>query len=39
MRGVIGDVLALSAAELSTHNVKLESRMPDGRWWSMSMPT
>jgi len=29
MRGVIGDVLALSAAELSTHNVKLESRMPD----------
>ena len=28
MRGVIGDVLALSAAELSTHNVQLESRLP-----------
>jgi signal transduction histidine kinase len=28
MRGVIGDVLALSAAELSTHKVKLESRLP-----------
>jgi signal transduction histidine kinase len=28
MRGVIGDVLALSAAELSTHNVNLESRLP-----------
>jgi signal transduction histidine kinase len=28
MRGVIGDVLALSAAELSTHDVKLESRLP-----------
>jgi signal transduction histidine kinase len=28
MRGVIGDVLALSAEELSTHNVKLESRLP-----------
>jgi signal transduction histidine kinase len=29
MRDVIGDVLALSAAELSTHNVKLESRLPE----------
>jgi len=29
MRGVIGDVLALSSAELSTHNVKLESRLPE----------
>jgi signal transduction histidine kinase len=29
MRGVIGDVLALSAEELSTHNVRLESRMPE----------
>jgi signal transduction histidine kinase len=29
MRGVIGDVLALSAAELATHNVKLESRLPE----------
>jgi signal transduction histidine kinase len=29
MRGVIGDVLALSAEELSTHNVKLESRLPE----------
>jgi signal transduction histidine kinase len=29
MRDVIGDVLALSAEELSTHNVRLESRMPE----------
>jgi signal transduction histidine kinase len=29
MRGVIGDVLALSAAELATHNVKLESHLPE----------
>jgi signal transduction histidine kinase len=29
MRGVIGDVLALSTAEMSTHNVKLESRLPE----------
>jgi signal transduction histidine kinase len=29
MRDVIGDVLALSAAELSTHNVKLESHLPE----------
>jgi signal transduction histidine kinase len=29
MRDVIGDVLALSSEELSTHNVRLESRMPE----------
>jgi signal transduction histidine kinase len=29
MRDVIGDVLALSAEEMSTHNVKLESRLPE----------
>jgi signal transduction histidine kinase len=28
LRGVIGDVLALSSAELSTHNIKLSSVMP-----------
>ncbi|HXR39436.1 MAG TPA: ATP-binding protein [Terracidiphilus sp.] len=28
LRSVIGDVLALAAAELSTHNVTLESHMP-----------
>ncbi len=29
MRGVIGDILMLSTAELATHNVILESHLPD----------